>query len=1631
MANKVSATMSTLVDLDTMQAAQQLRTIKNEVAAIRRESENASEALRQSGDEVGAAQKKYEGYNDQLKAQTEYLQRLQKEHDQLGDLLSDRESNINSLSEKLKGMRQQVNEAKKSYDELRKSEDASDESILKAKQTLKDYRQELHDTTKQYNDLSNGKADEKFARQAKQIENARAQQLKLRAEVSKSQDAYNHQLSGLDNLQAAYKQAQSASRAYADRLQAEHREASASVARYNEARDALKSLREQYSAQNNVLESTTKKYGENSEQAIKEKERLDQVGTSMARARDKALELNRTTIKFRPTGSVRVNNAITRISDNSLRMRDHMSHAFDTIRSHAMSLSIAIGGIGAAMIKGANEASSLQNTYLQTKNLLTTGGENPTEAAVNVRKMQSGGRDLSIDYGVDQRSIAAGYKELTKRGYSSGQSLAAMKTMLQASVASGDDLQDVITSSTNAIESFGLRVDNSRKMLQNTKRTVNQLAYAADMTATDYSGISEAMKFAGPQAKTLGYGVGQTAAAIGVLSNNGLESDKAGTGMRQVLNSLLNPSAKAKKRLKDMGLSASSFRKSNGDMKSISQIFKLLNEHTQGKGNAEKGAIFKDLFGATGESAGIILANNTDQLNKVEKGVNNSYKGQGYVQKLAKKNMGSSKMATRQFKQATNAVTTTLGSALMPALRDASVQMAKFLNSSAGKRDLNSLARTIKTISTAVVKFGTTLAKHKTAVKSFAAAFGLLLGVGKIVSWVVKMREAITIIGGVSKALKLLRLAFIGTGIGALVVAVAALTAGFIHLYSTNAKFRNFIKGLGVIVKNVAKTLLKFSPAGILISGFVKLYKHNKKFRHFVNDIVSAVKKAFGGMFNWIKDKINALKNGAKKLYNHIANIGKSGSEKHPAHSYASGTSGTVEDQVAMVNDATGQNWREMLLRDNQLYAFPKKRNIMTYLKSGDQVITGDAAEKLARQRGYRHYADGQGDKWSPININDRGATDGLQNDFKGRLQSQYDAQIAHLKNLLAQAKATQQRTIQVAQTKAKQIIATAQRLLNLAITKANQIKANAIAKAQNVYKTAEANAEMSFKKSRTDATNRRSQTDQNARNSYQESTKKAQDAKQKSDDSARNAYNKAVARINKMKISQKKKNKKIYDADGRMSNKFSRNQQTFDRKTARQNQTLRNRISKAEDTYNKAVSAANVALRNAKINAETTLRTSTNSANKAQYDSQFEANKSFNSSRQSANQQLAKSTQSANDVYNKSVEQINKQIQAVQNWHKRVGDTNRYASGSDGVNEDQVAMVNDGNGSNWREMMFYHGVFMPFPAVRNLMSFIPKGAQILNGDNAAKLMSKGANRFYDGIGAINSYISDVNTAGDVSHNESRKTFMKQLQNQFNNYLKQINDNLKQLAQTLQQAKDALRQAISDAHDQFSKSQYDAQSDYQNAMTKARGEMQTAQSQEDYNNAFNDQRQARQAFNQAIQQARQAQTQAVNQANEQFSKTSQTVSRQRKLADTNKARLNSWYSDNVSQFDHAAAAFADGGIATMPSIFGEAGPEAAIPLDSLKSGRAWTTLQKVVDYYAGNSGSSPATEMSASSNTSSRTNELLTDLIGLASQLLQGQRNEGVATRQSISGIKGYDRNEAFRDTSQLLRQAQMSNLTY
>ena len=1232
MANTIAAQMSTLITLDNSKVTQSLRTIKNMARAASTEARANAEALRAVGNSMHAAKSEYDGYRTQLDLARQRVKMLTDQHKALADMLSDKSGNLKSLSSKIDDLTAKRDEARQQLKDLKNDEDAEASAVNKAQQAYKDLQKQLQETKREYNDLANGRVNEKFARQSQQLAAAQLDQAKLEKQTSAAQDAYVKQLTGLKNLQNQYSQTQNSAKAYIDRLNAEGKSASATVQNYNSHKQALTNLHNQYEAQSAVLDNVREKYGENSSQYAKEKVQLDQIATTMANTKRETLALSGTVARIRPTGITNIDNALTGLRDKTGRIHDYMAAKFDSIKQHAVGIGIGVGIAGSQLVQGAKEAGDLQNSYMQTQNLLITGGEKHAEALRNVRQMQQQGRDMSIEYGQSQQSIAEAYQELTKRGYSSAQSLGAMKTMLQASVATGEPLSDIVNSSASALEAFGMKAKTTAGMVKNTKDVVNKMAYAADMTSTNFNDMSTAMSYVGPSARNLGLNVGETASAIGVLSNNGIEADKAGTGLRKVLDSIATPTSSGRAALQKLGLTVDDFKDKSGHMKSVADIFELLNEKTKGLSQTAKAGIFKDLFGATGEAAGITLANNAKQLDQVNKKTQSAAKGTGYVQKLAKKNMGSAKMATAQFRESLKAVRMELGASVMPAIAKATSSLAKFLNTKNGKRDMAALASTLKKVANAIVNVGTFAAKHGRTLKIFGVALGGAFAVTKVLSFAAHLKQVFQILGLVTNGMKILRIALIGSGIGLAVAAVAALAVGFTHLYTHSAKFRNFIRGVGKLVVAAFKLTLKYSPAGILARTFIALYKHNAKFRNFINSIVNITKKAFKAVADFFKKWImDPIKNSLKWAYNKIADIGK-GSIKHPSKAYASGTTG---------------------------------------------------------------------------------------------------------------------------------------------------------------------------------------------------------------------------------------------------------------------------------------------------------------------------------------------------------------------------------------ANGDQIAVVNDGNSQHWREMMLYNGRLSWFPNKRNMRAYIPAGAQVVNGDDAANLMSRSVNHFAAGTADFSSWVNNLNAAGAIEHAEERKKFMEELRKQFNQYMKEIKKTLldltKQLAQAEKQREDSMKQArrtLSDSSVQA----YQKIASGHTLKEKQEGEKEKIIAYKQY-------------------------WSAVNKANATYQAAADKIQKKRDLAYTNKRRLSLWYHDNIRQADAAFAKYAMGGIADRPAIFGDAGLEAAIPMDSMKQGAAWSLMQKVVDYYAGNQSntSQPSQSSSADHEVLMQLNNQVAQLVNIATQLLGGQSAQIDATQK----INGYNSDQAFNDFSSKFRTAQTSSLTW
>lgn len=662
------STLATRITIDDMQAVESLRGIKNQVSSLMNSWKAQNAMLQSVGDHLGAAKAKYEGLGDAIQKQEEYISKLKSEMETI--------------------------------------------------------------------DTSTNKGSEAYARLTKQLSMAQKQLANLNAQQERAKKSMDYYASGADKVKQSLKEMTTSSNLMIEKLKAEGKTYQANYEQSRLYANQLSKMSSLHEKLKSSLNSIAAEQGKESDAYKRTASSLQRLDTEMAKTRSAQSKLNES---FSSTnlGVAKMHDSYNKISTSVSKVGSGMKEMAGKVVSAGATAGVAVAGLSAGFVAASKSASEMQNTYRTTANLLETGGEKVSEVTKNVSEMQRDGRKYSLEYGKSQQEIAEAYQDLVKRGDTSKQALGAMRSEVQASVATGDELKDVTEVTSNVMESFGMKVDKNGKALQSTaemtKRTktaVNELAYAADKTSTNFQDLGVGMSYVGATAHGAGISLSETASAMGVLSNNGLEADKAGTGLRKVINSLstaVKNINSADSPLKKLGITKNDLVDSSGNLKSLSDIMGILGEKTKNMGTAEKNVVFNSLFGTTGQQAGEILADNANKLRDLNKEVANSTKND-YVGKLAEKNMGTAQNAMNRFKAASKDVQMTLASAVLPTVSQLAESMSHVVDSKGFRGMMKTLSSGIETVGNKLQGMFRYIDKNSAAFTSMGKSVATIIG---------------------------------------------------------------------------------------------------------------------------------------------------------------------------------------------------------------------------------------------------------------------------------------------------------------------------------------------------------------------------------------------------------------------------------------------------------------------------------------------------------------------------------------------------------------------------------------------------------------------------------------------------------------------------------------------------------------------------------------------------------------------------------------------------------------------------------------------------------------------------------------------------------------------------------------
>jgi len=347
--------------------------------------------------------------------------------------------------------------------------------------------------------------------------------------------------------------------------------------------------------------------------------------------------------------------------------------------------------------------------------------------------------------------VAAGMLELGRAGFSPKQIDAAIAGVLDLARATGTELAEASNIAAGTLRSFSLEADQMGRVADVMTATANNSA----QTLTD---LGEAMKYTAPVAAEYGLTLEETAKTLGALANFGIKGSMAGTTMKNILLRLADPAIRSQ--VEALGVSVTD---AGGNLRNVSDILRDVGQAVEGMPNAERLAIFNQIFGMRAVAGGAKLtAAEFDRLNKAID------RASGTAAKTAKVMDSGIGGAFRRLYSAVEGIAIAIGDALAKPLSE----MADWLGKAAG-----SITRWIK--------------GHKQLVVTAMKVILMVMGVGAaLVALGFTFSTMATAIGGiisvVTAAIAVFKIiaaviAAIVSPVGLAIAAIAALGAYIVY----------------------------------------------------------------------------------------------------------------------------------------------------------------------------------------------------------------------------------------------------------------------------------------------------------------------------------------------------------------------------------------------------------------------------------------------------------------------------------------------------------------------------------------------------------------------------------------------------------------------------------------------------------------------------------------------------------------------------------------------------------------------------------------------------------------------------------------------------------------------------------
>lgn len=204
---------------------------------------------------------------------------------------------------------------------------------------------------------------------------------------------------------------------------------------------------------------------------------------------------------------------------------------------------------------------------------------------------------------------------------------------------------------------------------QNATQVVDQLATAVNSANISLTDLAQSFQYSGAEFRNAKISMGDAAAAIGVLGNQGIQASSAGTALANMMRYLTLSVTGQKKAgstmLKSLGIDPASLVDSQGNLLRLDKIITMLGDKLRGRRGIDISSALFNIFGVRGTRAASALLHDywsgTNKLTELMDKVNSA---KGTVESLTQERLQTPAGIIEQFKSNWENFVVTVGSTL-------------------------------------------------------------------------------------------------------------------------------------------------------------------------------------------------------------------------------------------------------------------------------------------------------------------------------------------------------------------------------------------------------------------------------------------------------------------------------------------------------------------------------------------------------------------------------------------------------------------------------------------------------------------------------------------------------------------------------------------------------------------------------------------------------------------------------------------------------------------------------------------------------------------------------------------------------------------------------------------------------